>query len=106
MVWAICKGAWPGPQLDHIDRNKSNNRIENLREASTSENCRNRATAAKLRGVGVHRKTGKFQAQIGHRNEILYLGLFKTREEAALAYDAAARSLHGEFATLNFPEVL
>ena len=40
-VWAVCKGCWPEQQLDHINGNKHDNRIENLREVSGSENMRN-----------------------------------------------------------------
>ena len=53
---------------------------------------------------GVTRARGKFQVQVRSHGTLHYLGVFPTAEEAAHAYDAKARELHGELAILNFPD--
>lgn len=53
---------------------------------------------------GVYKKRSRWAARIAVNGETTWLGTFKTEEEAARAYDAAAKRLHGEFARLNFPE--
>ena len=53
---------------------------------------------------GVVRSRNGWVARIGHEREVRYLGYFATEEDAARAYDAAARELRGEFARLNFPD--
>lgn len=55
------------------------------------------------KGVSFHKLTGRWSAQIGVNRRLHYLGLFDTPEQAAYAYDAAAKEHHGEFARLNFP---
>jgi len=96
-----------GVQIDHIDGNGLNNQKYNLRSASVNQNQYN----AKLRSdsstgfKGVASVRGRFHAQIQANKKHTYLGSFETPVEAALAYDSAARRLHGEFATLNFPAV-
>jgi hypothetical protein len=92
--------------LDHIDRNTSNNRIENLRQATASQNSANRkiknTNTSGFVGVSFQRKNKKWRAKAG----VIYLGLFHSREAAARAYDKKAFELYGEFAHLNFPDGL
>lgn len=93
---------WPNYILDHIDGNRANNKLSNLREATQSQNCAN----AKLRsnntsgfkGVYYHPKTGKWKSQIKKDGVSRHLGLFPTPEEAHKAYVKAAKELFGEFA--------
>lgn len=67
---------------------------------------RHRRTTQPASGYkGVRASGSKWQAQIWTNNQRFYLGLFTTPEEAAWAYDQAARSLHGELASLNFREL-
>ena len=89
-----------GLTVDHIDGNKLNNQRSNLRICSHAQNSRNRKrgknNTSGYKGVSLHKKTGKWSAQI-------QLGLHNSKEEAAKAFDIAARQLFGEYASLNFP---
>lgn len=104
LVWLHCFGEIPVGFVDHINRDRSDNRLENLRLCSHSQNCRNRPGAAGegcIKGVSWHRQRQKWQAQIKVDGRNRYLGLFSTKEQAAAAYDAAASVEHGDFAYLN-----
>ena len=77
-----------GRIIDHKDNDKLNNRLDNLRVVTTSQNARNKTKKAdcssQFRGVSWHKQTGKWQAQIGGE----YLGHFDTEEDASKAYEA------------------
>ena len=92
------------PSVDHKNRNRNDNRAVNLQWATISENTANQATRAKSGFRGVRKQGNGFMSKITINNKTIYLGLYKTPEEAALMYDAAAIDAFGEFATLNFPE--
>lgn len=85
--------------IDHKDRNGLNCVRSNLRPATKSQNASNRIhkTAARYRGVSKSSECEKWQAAIKDN----YIGLYSTPEEAALAYNSAARKEFGEFAVLN-----
>jgi hypothetical protein len=90
--------------VDHKNRNSLDNRRENLRKASTVQNSANsmsRAGSSKFKGVSWRRN--RWCAVIRDHYKTTYLGSFDIEEEAARAYDEAARRLHGEFARVNFP---
>lgn len=94
-----------GREVDHIDRNRLNNRRTNLRVCNRKENSRNRATRAhssQFCGVCWDKRTKKWAAYIQIDYKTLFLGYFPTELAAAMAYDIAAYDLHGEFANLNF----
>lgn len=99
----------PRPFLDHKNRDGLDCRKDNLRIATNSQNLTNiRMPARNTSGYkGVMRnndsKSRPWWAQIRKDRKSYYLGAFSTAIEAALAYDDAAKRLHGEFATLNFP---
>lgn len=97
IVWLHQNGSMPTLHIDHINGNKSDNRIENLREATQAQNNCNTSKRNKY-GKGVNRVWNKYAGQIWHEGKHFYLGLFKTPEEAHAAYCAAATRLHGEFA--------
>jgi phosphotransferase system IIB component len=101
VVWNLEKGKIPkGMQVDHKDRNRLNNKVENLRLASKSENQINTkvpvTNTTGFKGV-LKTKNGKFQARLGHKGKKLYLGLFKTAEEAAKCVKEHTKKLYGEF---------
>jgi hypothetical protein len=95
IIWAICNGSDPGNfDVDHIDRDKTNNRPANLRLATRSQNCANKPT------IGIHRRksSGKFQAYVYKDRICIHLGMFDTAEEARAAHAAAKIQLFGEYA--------
>jgi len=107
IIWAYHNGPIPeGIFIDHIDGNKSNNKIDNLRAATPSQNGASRKglPSHNTSGfVGVSRSKGKWQAQIGYQGKYKYIGTFENKDDAARARDAAAIKAHGEFAYLNLP---
>lgn len=90
-------------EVDHIDCNKANNHIINLRWASRQQNLCNRQigknNASGFKGVSKGGK--KWRARIAINGTHFYLGAFETKEEAAIAYNEKARELFGLFARLN-----
>lgn len=100
-----------GKQCDHVDGDGLNNQRENLRVATHTENIRNSKPKNGRRFKGVFKYNGRkklvrpFQARIsvgGRGDKRDYnLGWFETAEEAAKAYDSAAKKIHGEFAKPN-----
>ena len=98
LAWMYVYGSWPSKLLDHIDRNRLNNAISNLREVSYSENRQNlgkiRTNRSGFPGVVLHKPTGRWQSQIGCAGKKFYLGLFDSPETASKAYFAAKEKLH------------
>jgi hypothetical protein len=96
------------PMADHINGNGLDNRRENLRDATPSQNCYNapirRDSSSGFKGVSPCKQTGRWQVRISANGRNRRIGRYRTAEEAARAYDEAARNLHGLFARLNFPE--
>jgi len=89
------------PQVDHIDGNPQNNCLSNLRWATHAENMRNRKkhrnNTSEYTGVTFDKWSGKWKAQIKINGKNKSLGYFHTKEEAAAAYEAAAKEAFGEF---------
>ena len=92
-------------QIDHIDGNRANNAIENLRPATNSQNQQNRAkqktNTSGYKGVHWRKDAGKWQAQIAINGKRKHLGYFDTAEQAHEAYCKTAIELHGEFANFG-----
>lgn len=97
-------GKKEGMVIDHRNRNRWDNRRENLRWVTSRGNGANRASKGNsktgYRGVALPDRGSGFGVRVAGR----YIGKFKTAEEAARAYDAEARRVFGEAAVLNFPE--
>lgn len=106
----IIIAAGDGTEIDHIDGDGLNNRRDNLRVVTHQQNMFNRSTTRKnisgFKGVTWHKRDLIWQVNIGCNGKTKYLGSFHDAEEAARVYDAAARKLFGEFARLNFPEII
>lgn len=104
LAWLYMTGEWPRDQIDHKDLNKLNNAWSNLREATPAQNTFNRRalknSESGIKGVIYRRRQRKWMAQICLDGAIQCLGYFSSADEAAAAYAAAARKLHGEFARL------
>ena len=98
----LMTGRWPEHTVDHRDRNKSNNRWENLREASYSQNSANMVrrpnNTSGRKGVFFGRNSKRPFAQIMVNRKSIHLGTFDTVEEASAAYETAATKYFGEFA--------
>jgi hypothetical protein len=98
----------PRVEVDHKNHDRLDCRRDNLRIATRRQNAYNRRKALNNRcgykGVSHPAASTKFKAGITADGKYCYLGLFETAVDAAKAYDAAAKILHGEFACLNFPE--
>lgn len=101
LAWIYVYGESPHLLLDHVDRNGLNNKIDNLRSATVSQNCANKAHYNKhgLKGIGFDKRHGKWYANIQINKKQTRLGTFKTKEEAHEAYMKAAKNIHGEFAS-------
>lgn len=95
----------PSICVDHKDGDGLNNTRDNLRRATVQQNNHNqhgrRDNKTGYIGVAFHKDTEKFQASIAVDGKSRYIGLFATAREAAIARDAMAIKLHGEFAVLN-----
>ena len=91
--------------VDHIDRNKLNNQITNLRWVTQQQNNMNSTiragTSSQYKGVAYHKTKSKWYAYIRFDRKLLHLGHFANEEDAARAYNAKAIELFGEFANLN-----
>lgn len=100
VLWAMRTGQWPIPTVDHRDHCRSNNRWENLREATFAQQNANRpAIRNGLKGATFDKVTGRWVAQINRDGKNHFLGRHLTEQDAHAAYMAAARSMHGEFAS-------
>jgi hypothetical protein len=100
-----------GKIVDHRNHDGLDNRKANLRIAEYWQNCCNKRInrkdkTSKYKGVGFNKRLKRWQANIHYKRNRIYLGLFENEVDAAMAYDTAAKIYHGEFAVLNFPEVV
>jgi hypothetical protein len=100
IIWKLVHDEEP-PEVDHRNRVRDDNRLDNLRAASSSQNKHNSpARQGNVSGFkGVSRNWGKWAARICVDRRTICLGSFSTPEEASAAYRAAAAKYHGEFAS-------
>jgi hypothetical protein len=103
LAWLYVNGSFPKDEIDHINGDRSDNRIANLRESTRSGNTRNRRKfGSTSRHKGVHLlKRGKWQSQICCDGKRLFLGLYDDEDAAGAAYDWNAVQMFGEFAKTN-----
>jgi hypothetical protein len=101
LAFLYMLGRWPEGEVDHKDRDITNNRWDNLREATGSQNCCNRVYQRDL-PTGVYRAgSGNLFAAIEINGKLKYLGMFPTAEEAHKAYLAEAVKKHGAFSPFS-----
>jgi hypothetical protein len=103
LAWLYVHGTWPVHQVDHINGNRTDNRICNLRLATPSENqCNMGVKKHSQVGIkGVAKVNNRYRAVIRKNCVRYHLGYFSTPEAASAAYSAAAARLHGDFAFVN-----
>jgi hypothetical protein len=105
-IHRLITNAPKGMVVDHINGDGLDNRRENLRLCTVAENNKNRRRNSNNTSgyKGVRRDTYKYKAAIKSENKLIHLGMFSSPEDAARAYDKAAKEIFGKFAKLNFPE--
>jgi len=105
IIWAYHTGRWPDGEIDHINRNRSDNRIANLRDSTVSQNRVNRPAQSNnksgFKWVSWDRGSNSWCAKICARRKgrrvTLYNSYHKTPEEAFAVASAKAKELHGKF---------
>ena len=101
LAWFYVHGVWPNNFIDHIDRNRANNWLSNLRDVTASQNMRNcglrRTNTSGHKGVSywAHRKLWAAQIRLNNKNKLL--GMFDTPDAAAEAYKNAAAAHNLEY---------
>lgn len=95
LAWLYIHGSWPTDQIDHINRNRSDNRIANLRDVSSRQNLQNAGKRSNntsgCPGVSWYKQNSKWVAQITHNYKHTHLGYFTDIEEAIAARKAAEK---------------
>lgn len=99
LAWLYVNGVMPINQIDHIDGNKTNNSISNLRDIESQKNSMNQRKPSKgnttgFLGVTLEKKTGKYQAQIMLDGRHIYIGRFNDAIDAHNAYLSKKREVH------------
>lgn len=101
LAWLLSFGVAPPDEIDHVNGDKADNRLANLRLASRAENTRNvgikRTNTSGVKGVGFHFQSGKWRARIHAGGKRIHLGLFSDQASAHAALEAARQQYHGEF---------
>lgn len=87
LAWLYVHGQWPADQIDHVNRSRNDDRIENLRECDSYQNHLNRC------GAGVRKSGNQFEARMYCRHKYHSIGIFETKKEAHDAYRAAKSKL-------------
>jgi hypothetical protein len=100
LIWEMHYEKIPDDKIvDHIDRNKSNNFLENLRLASRTENQMNsekRDSTAPFKGISWHKARKKWNAKISYEKKRIHLGYYDSAEEAFEAYCFMGKTLYGD----------
>ena len=110
VAWAYVHGYWPAQALDHINRDRADNRIENLRLSTGTLNNHNKKVGARVHqasgfvGVAWYMPAEKWVAYVSKNRKRFHVGYFDDPAEAALARDAKALELYGDYAFQNFAD--
>lgn len=101
VVWAIHFGEWPSGDIDHIDNDKTNNRISNLRIATRSENGMNtrlrRDNSTGVKSVVYNKRNMNYRARLVKEHKAIEVGSFATIQDAEKAVKLARKKIHGDF---------
>ena len=100
LIWLYHTGVWPKKHIDHINGNPSDNRLENLREATRSQNLLNRGVQKNNKSTGhknICPNNSGYKVECRLDRKLHYLGTFRTVEEAIVVRDEWCRKHHGEF---------
>ncbi len=103
LAWLYEYGSFPLNQIDHIDGDRANNAIHNLRDVTSAVNHQNKRQARsdnKLGILGVSKKRNKFRAQIAIGGDVKQIGVYETPQLAKEAYIEEKRVLHAEGNTI------
>lgn len=108
IAWLLVKGKWPKKDIDHIDGNRSNNSISNLREATKQQNAwnmkrkngENIKNTSGTKGVYFNKARKKWEVSIGVGRKI-YIGLFSELSDAVLARKKSEKKYHKEYASMQ-----
>lgn len=97
-----------GFDIDHINRDKTDNRRENLRVCRHQKNCFNQkirsTNTSGFMGASFMKNAGKYECYIHYNGRKYYLGLFDSALDAAYMRDSAAKHFFGDYCNLNFPD--
>jgi hypothetical protein len=101
VIWKLVTGKEPGIMVDHVDRDRSNNRWDNLRNVERFQNAINQGQHKNNRsghpGVFFSKREKRWKAQIALKTKRVHLGTFKKKSDAVAARLAAEKKYHGEF---------
>lgn len=99
VIWALQHGVWPIGDIDHINGCRDDNRIDNLREATRSQNLANsKQRSENLKGAHFDKRRQTWSARITINYKEIWLGTYASEAEAHAAYLKAAQKYFGEFA--------
>jgi len=102
LIFLYHYGHWPSQQIDHIDGNPKNNRIENLREATNAQNNYNKTKCDRntsgYKGVSWSKAANKWESYVTIDGKRKYLGIYENIQDAAKVASNARKKLHVEFA--------
>jgi hypothetical protein len=104
LAWLYVYGEWPDKEIDHVNGDKSDNRIANLRLATRTQNCcnvrRRRTNKSGTPGVSWFPQTQRWRARIVVDRREVSLGYFRSKQDAIAARTAAVKHYYGEFGRL------
>lgn len=101
VIWALYHGSWPQCEIDHINGDRTDNSIKNLRDCDRSQNQMNRSyqknSKTNIKGVWFSKSKGKYESAIRYYGKKQHIGTFDTIEQAETAYKKASYEFHGDY---------